>query len=556
MGREVLQVEEQETQTVGSEPPPQLERLDFKDVLLKVCGDDDSNIDTMNLIGKLKQAGFNLYGDVRLRPFVDKLLIKKVGSGENIYHDLNIRRHMGIEELSELPLECIDLLKRTLFGKTVIPEFERLTHELQDMFNKVSNNSEGEIPAFIPHKHYNHWGISICTVDGQMWSYGDAKVPTTIQSCSAAFNYAIAITQFGRDHVHQYVGKEAAPSSRTDDIALDRNDRPHNAIIQSGAMSITSLLLQDEPYLPRCFEKLTATYEKLAGSIPLKINNTVYLADKARCDRKFSIAYLLKEFNVFPPDSKLKNIIDMYFQLNSLEVTCETGSIMAGTFANGGVCPVTQEKVLSHTAVQNALSIMQLQGLYGYSGEWMFEIGIPAKSCRSGTILVVVPGIMGICLYSPPLDKKSNSCRGVEFAHRLSQRYALHFLDNHISIPTKESVLVRKETHESKEHIVMNMMYAAAHGDINLLTRYSDIGVDMNQSDYDMRTALHLAACNNHLNVVKYLVEQKVEVCPLDRWNRTPLDDALKYGHEDLVLYLKKIGAYEGPGLIIIETEE
>lgn len=391
-----------------------------------------------------------------------------------------------------------------------------------------------------------------------MWSCGDSNIPNTLQSCSAAFSYAIAITKLGTQRVHKFVGKEASTHGFMNTLDLDKNDVPHNAMIQSGAMAITSLLLQEHPNdLPSSYENIVNFYERLAGNKPLKINNTVYLADKSRCDRKFSIAYLLKEHNGFPPNCKLKHIIDLYFQLNSVEVTCQTGAVMAATLANGGVCPTTGDDVLSRTAVQNTLSIMHLQGMYSYSGEWMFEAGLPAKSCTSGMIMIVVPGMMGMCLFSPPLDHNGNSTRALEFGRRMAQRFALHYLDNHISAPLrKENLSRRQDGTESHEMAIMKVMYAAAYGDINLLSRYHELGLSIDVCDYDYRTALHLACCNGNIALAQFLLDVGVNVCVMDRWNRTPLDDAIKYGNEELVKLLKNHGAGEGPGPIENEYDK
>ena len=102
-------------------------------------------------------------------------------------------------------------------------------------------------------------------------------------------------------------------------------------------------------------------------------------------------------------------------------------SIIAATLANGGVCPLTNERVLETKTVKDVLSIMNSCGMYDYSGEFAFNVGLPAKSGVSGAIMIIVPGIMGICTYAPPLDKYGNSSRGVEFCKKISQQYDLHY---------------------------------------------------------------------------------------------------------------------------------
>lgn len=98
-----------------------------------------------------------------------------------------------------------------------------------------------------------------------------------------------------------------------------------------------------------------------------------------------------------------------------MEANCDIMSIMGATLANGGICPITDEKVLRPDSVRNVLSLMHSCGMYDYSGQFAFKVGLPAKSGVSGAMLIVVPNVMGICTWSPPLDPLGNSCRGLQF---------------------------------------------------------------------------------------------------------------------------------------------
>ena len=102
-------------------------------------------------------------------------------------------------------------------------------------------------------------------------------------------------------------------------------------------------------------------------------------------------------------------------------------SVIAATLANGGVNPLTGERVVSTKTVRDVLSIMNSCGMYDYSGEFAFKVGVPAKSGVSGAIMTIVPGVMGYCTYSPLLDSYGNSSRGVQFCEALSQKYDLHY---------------------------------------------------------------------------------------------------------------------------------
>lgn len=126
------------------------------------------------------------------------------------------------------------------------------------------------------------------------------------------------------------------------------------------------------------------------------------------------------------------------FQCCSMEANCDIMSIMAATLANGGICPITDEKVLRPDSVRNVLSLMHSCGMYDYSGQFAFKVGLPAKSGVSGAMLIVVPNVMGICTWSPPLDPLGNSCRGLQFCDvsimpiRTNAQSVLGFYDTNI----------------------------------------------------------------------------------------------------------------------------
>lgn len=121
-----------------------------------------------------------------------------------------------------------------------------------------------------------------------------------------------------------------------------------------------------------------------------------------------------------------------------MEANCDIMSIMAATLANGGICPITDEKVLRPDSVRNVLSLMHSCGMYDYSGQFAFKVGLPAKSGVSGAMLIVVPNVMGICTWSPPLDPLGNSCRGLQFCDvsiipiRTNAQRVLGFYDTNI----------------------------------------------------------------------------------------------------------------------------
>ena len=143
----------------------------------------------------------------------------------------------------------------------------------------------------------------------------------------------------------------------------------------------------------------------MAGGESIGFNNSVFLAEREHADRNFALSYQLKEFGCFPEGTNIKDCLDLWYQCCSMEVTCETVSVIASTLANGGTSPITGENVLKPEAVRDVLSLLHSCGFYESSGYFAFKVGIPGKSSVAGSMMMVLPNMMGITLWSPPLDR-------------------------------------------------------------------------------------------------------------------------------------------------------
>ncbi|KAG8585694.1 hypothetical protein GDO81_005113 [Engystomops pustulosus] len=195
----------------------------------------------------------------------------------------------------------------------------------------------------------------------------------------------------------------------------------------------------------------------------------LFQSEKETGDRNYAIGYYLKEKKCFPEGADMVSALDLYFQLCSIEVTCQSGSVIAATLANGGICPITGERVLSAEAVRNTLSLMHSCGMYDFSGQFAFHVGLPAKSGVSGAILLIVPNIMGVFCWSPPLDRIGNSVRGIHFCHDLVSLFNFHHYDDLRHCAKKLDP--RKETRETQHKTVVNLLFAAYSGDVSALRR-------------------------------------------------------------------------------------
>lgn len=212
--------------------------------------------------------------------------------------------------------------------------------------------------------------------------------------------------------------------------------------------------------------------------------------------------------------------------------------MIAATLANGGICPITEKKVIDSRAVRNVLSLMHSCGMYDYSGQFAFYVGLPAKSGVSGCTLVVIPNVGGLGLFSPPLDTYGNSVRSLQFCHELVDQFNFHQYDNLRHVPHKSDP--RRKKYETLGLNIICLLFAAAKGDMSAIRRYYMSGMDMSLCDYDHRTALHAAAAEGNLEIVEFLLQvASVYHEPKDRWGRRPIDDASYCGHLHVVDFLK-----------------
>ncbi|KAB0355996.1 hypothetical protein FD754_000152 [Muntiacus muntjak] len=433
----------------------------------------------------------------------------------------------------------IVLLTQAFRKKFVIPDFEEFTSHVDRIFEDAKELTGGKVAAYIPQLAKSNpglWGVSLCTVDGQRHSVGHTKVPFCLQSCVKPLTYAISISTLGTDYVHRFVGKE--PSGlRYNTLSLNEEGIPHNPMVNAGAIVVSSLIKMDCNIAEK-FDFVLQYLNQMAGNEYMGFSNATFQSEKETGDRNYAIGYYLKEKKCFPKGVDMMAALDLYFQLCSVEVTCESGSVMAATLANGGICPITGESVLSAEAVRNTLSLMHSCGMYDFSGQFAFHVGLPAKSAVSGAILLVVPGVMGMMCLSPPLDKLGNSYRGVHFCQRLVSLFNFHNYDNLRHCARKLDP--RREGGEVRNKTVVNLLFAASSGDVSALRRFALSAMDMEQKDYDSRTALHVAAAEGHIEVVKFLIEAcKVNPFVKDRWGNTPLDDAVQFNHLEVARLLQ-----------------
>jgi glutaminase len=308
-------------------------------------------------------------------------------------------------------------------GEPARTDVHPLASYLDELHRRHADCMEGAVASYIPEltKADPRWfGIAVATIDGHVYEVGDTRQPFTIQSISKPFVYALALQDRGRDAVLEKVGVEPSGDA-FNSISLYRDSgRPFNPMINAGAIASTGLV---DPAGGTRIERILDLCSQCAGR-DLTIDEDVYRSERDTGFRNFAIGFMLRNFDIV--ESSPEPILDAYFRQCSILVTCRDLAIMAATLANGGICPLTQTAALDPRHVPQVLSVMATCGMYDYAGEWIYRIGMPSKSGVGGGIIGVLPGQMAIAVFSPPLDARGNSVRGIRVFNDLSDDFSLH----------------------------------------------------------------------------------------------------------------------------------
>ena len=349
-------------------------------------------------------------GEINFPEFVDFILAAKLSNKFNVVY-------------------------RAFTGQLVIPYFQDFTNRVIDMFLEAKCLTGGMNAQYIKplqEADSEKFGVSFTTSDGQMFTYNDKDV-FSLQSLVKPFLFAMAVDTFGEKEVFNYVDtKQAGELTGFDVMRHEGNYKPQNPMLNSGALAIISLLYKELDVSDR-FAAISSKIAAAAGVKKLAFLQSVCLHEQRVDSRNRALAYMLRGQGVFRHDTRNPNValdaLDLYTQLCCLGVTSELVATMASTLANGGICPTNGKRIFSENAVSHTLKVMYQNGMYDFSGEWAVSVGLPAKSGTAGAIMCVVPGIMGVCAWSPRLDGNGNSVRGVEFLSHLVEMYPLAIYD-------------------------------------------------------------------------------------------------------------------------------
>ena len=311
-----------------------------------------------------------------------------------------------------------DVPQRALTGD--LPEESLVARLLAEAHGRYSRLDEGTVADYIPalaEADPSLFGLALVENDGTTHLVGDTGAAFTIQSISKAFVLALVLDAIGHEEVHRVVGVNNTGLPFDSVIALELNrGSPMNPMVNAGAIATTALM-------PGGWLSVLEGLSRFAGR-SLELDERVLRSESETNHRNQGIADLLTSYGRLP--GRPEERVEVYTRQCSLLVTAEDLAVMGATLADGGLNPVTGEQVVTAEACRDTLAVLAACGMYELSGEWQFEIGLPAKSGVSGGIVAIAPGKGALGAFSPPLDRAGNSVRGQRACAHLSRSLGLN----------------------------------------------------------------------------------------------------------------------------------
>ena len=325
---------------------------------------------------------------------------------------------------------------------------------IDKVYKKVKPNKGGHVATYIPElakADPKLFGISFVTCDGEVFNAGDARKTVPIESISKVFSCAMAADELGIDVVNDKIGNMGSSLPFNSVIgAVLTPTHTINPFVNQGAIATTSLFYQKNKAAYR--KKILSNMDNFAGR-KLSLNKSVYKSEGATNTTNMALAYLLKSYDRFYGD--VDDVVDVYTSQCSVNVSAQDLATMACVFAKGGIHPHSNKKIISKEAALYTYRALRGEGLYEYSAKWDTDVGaVSAKSGVGGGIFIVIKGVGGIGIVSPPLDKIGNSVRGIQAGTILAKKFNPLFKTNVRFCKNKKTRRKRKRRNKKTQRKV------------------------------------------------------------------------------------------------------
>jgi glutaminase len=299
-------------------------------------------------------------------------------------------------------------------------QVKALVEEAHRLFADVRTGATSSVYPALETVDPSLFGVCVAGVSGRLYEAGDSTVPFPVMSVAKPFAFALVCAALGPDAARELLGVNATGLPFNSIEALERGEGHTNPMVNPGAIATVSLIPAGSP--DERWDLIQGGLSGFAGR-RLEVDEDIYRSATATNFRNRELVAALDSHGAIHGDPM--ETLDLYTRMCSIAVTARDLAVMGATLANDGANPRTGEPVVAPGVSRHVLVVMATAGLYETSGDWLYEVGLPAKSGIGGGIVTVSPGKGGLGAFSPPLDPAGNSVRGQLVAGHLSRRLGL-----------------------------------------------------------------------------------------------------------------------------------
>lgn len=315
----------------------------------------------------------------------------------------------------------IFLSQKTPHNAKKIMDYEKIFNEIYQELKNIEDT--GHVADYIPELAKvspDRFGVHLTTVGEEKYAFGDYSVRFSLQSISKVFSFVLAYSRL-KSNIWSRTDLEPAGTPFNSLVQLEYDHGiPRNPFINAGAIVVADILVSE---FENPKKELLSFIRRLANNSTIDYNPVVALSEKTTGFRNYALVNLMKSFGNIRND--IEPVMDLYFSLCSIEMTCEELSSTFLFLANNGVVPYSGERILSESRTKRVNALMQTCGFYDEAGQFTFKVGLPGKSGVGGGIVAIHPERYSIAVWSPRLNKKGNSYKGILFLEEFTTKTKL-----------------------------------------------------------------------------------------------------------------------------------
>ncbi len=287
------------------------------------------------------------------------------------------------------------------------------------IFQELSKIDDiGEVADYIPELALvdpNSFGVQLTTIDGDEFVFGDSDVRFSIQSIAKVFSFVLAYSHLKSD-IWKRMDLEPAGTPFNSLVQLEHDKGiPRNPFVNAGAIVVCDMLVSE---LESPKETVLSFIHDLVGENQIQFNPVVELSERSNGFRNFALVNLMKSYGNINND--IDKVMDLYFHICSIEMSCRELSKAFLFLANNGKVPFSGKRILSPSRTKRTNALMQTCGFYDEAGQFTFKVGLPGKSGVGGGIVAIHPERYVISVWSPRLNSKGNSYKGMLFLEQFT----------------------------------------------------------------------------------------------------------------------------------------